>query len=204
MFANPLMWNMSSVSIPAERPSPETNKSAKFSVRQQTSNKQSHAVYLIKHHQSDDEKQQLLVADINESINRQAGRQINASRKIPRNLNNWLEAALTELADCREEALDEGIEVPPEISFHNAKSLIEHISSFIEEQPDIYPMDEGSIAIDFRNPSMRSGIFILVDGDGSGALFTRSNESKGRIRVSDAKRLLNENLKSTFKRFGIS
>ena len=142
----------------------------------------------------------------NQSIskNKQARQQIDAGRKTPQEFGIWSEAALADLADCREEALDEGIEVPSEKSIRKAKSLIEHISSFVEEQPDIYPMGEGSIAIDFRNPSAGSGIFFIIDSDGSGALFTRNNNHKGRIRETDAERLLDENLKSKFKRFSIS
>ena len=115
----------------------------------------------------------------------------------------WLEASLNELGECSAYALDENLEEPSELGLMKAKKLLETVSTWITNQPDIYPMDEGSIAIDFRNPENKSGVLFLVEQDGSGALFHRTKNSKGRLRVDDAADLLQEVGLLELKRVGI-
>ena len=116
----------------------------------------------------------------------------------------WLKEALIELAACPIDALDEGLEDPSQLGLEKAEQLLREISCHIDERPDIYPMDEGSIAIDFRNPERKSGILFLVERDGSGAFFDRTNNSKGRLRVYDAADLLPEGGLMELKRVGIT
>ena len=115
----------------------------------------------------------------------------------------WLEASLSELDECSAYAVDEGLEEPSELGLTKAKKLLETVSTRITDRPDIYPMDEGSIAIDFRNPESKSGVLFLVEQDGSGALFHRTKNSKGRLRVDDAADLLQEGGFLELERVGI-
>lgn len=204
MLATSLIGNLTHIPNPNIQSNSRNNELAKFSNGKEVSNMRNLAVFQKQRHQLDDTKYRFSIASVYGGLIKRTEQQINASRRTSKTSEHWLEAALTELADCLGEALDEGGHVPSENSIHKAKSLIEYISSFVNEQPDIYQFDEDSIAIDFRNPNLRSGILLLVDGDGSGALFTRNNESKGRLRVTDAESLLDESLISTFRKFGIS
>lgn len=115
----------------------------------------------------------------------------------------WLEESLNELEECSACAVDEGLEEPSELGLTKARKLLETVSTRITNRPDIYPMDEGSIAIDFRNPESRSGVLFLVEQDGSGALFHRTKNSKGRLRVDDAADLLREGGFLELERVGI-
>lgn len=115
----------------------------------------------------------------------------------------WLEASLNELEECSASALDEGLEEPSELGLTKAKKLLKTVSTRVTDQPDIYLMDEGSIAIDFRNPESKSGVLFLVEQDGSGALFHRTKNSKGRLRVHDAADLLQEGGFLELERVGI-
>ena len=115
----------------------------------------------------------------------------------------WLEASLNELEECSASALEEGLEEPSELGLTKAKKLLEIVSNCVADQPDIYMMDEGSIAIDFRNPESKSGVLFLVEQDGSGALFHRTENSKGRLRVHDAADLLQEGGFLELERVGI-
>ena len=116
---------------------------------------------------------------------------------------DWLEEALNELAACPELAVDEGMDKPSQLALERTKVLLKTISKYVEDQPDIYPMDECSIAIDFRNPDQMSGILFLVEKDGSGAYFSRTRDFKGQIHVTDAADLLDEGGLEEFKRLGI-
>ena len=116
---------------------------------------------------------------------------------------DWLEDALNELTACPELAVDEGMDKPSQLALEKTKVLLKTISKYVEEQPDIYPMDECSIAIDFRNPSIMSGILFLVEKDGSGAYFSCIRKSRARNRVDDAEDLLDEGGLKEFERLGI-
>ena len=116
---------------------------------------------------------------------------------------DWLEEAFNELAACPELAVDECMDKPSQLALEKTKVLLKTISKYVEDQPDIYPMDECSIAIDFRNPDLMSGILFLVEKDGSGAYFSRTRKSKARTRVADAADLLDEGGLKEFERLGI-
>lgn len=115
----------------------------------------------------------------------------------------WLEESLNELAACRADALDEGLEEPSELGLTKAKRLLQEVSNYVTDRPDIYPMDEGGIAIDFRNHEARAGVLFLIEQNGSGALFHRTRNSKGRLRVDDAADLLREGGLRELERVGI-
>ena len=115
----------------------------------------------------------------------------------------WLTDALSELAACPDRAVDEGLDEPSSLGLTKAETLLRQIAGHIEDQPDIYPMDEGSIAIDLRNPDVKSGVLFLIEENGSGALFYRTQKSKGRVRVDDAVDLLGEGGLLEIKRIGI-
>ena len=104
----------------------------------------------------------------------------------------WLSDSLKELTECPLCARDDDIPEPSELALVKAKQLLEEVSAYAIDRPDVYPMEEGSIAIDFRNPDSKSGVLFLIEQDGSGALFHRTNHSKGRLRVHDAADLLRE------------
>ena len=110
--------------------------------------------------------------------------------KVVATTASWLEASLNELEECSASAVDEGLEEPSQLGLTKAKKFLETVSTRITDRPDIYPMDDGSIAIDFRNPENRSGVLFLVEQDGSGVLFHRTRNSKDRFRVNDAADLL--------------
>ncbi len=115
----------------------------------------------------------------------------------------WLTDALSELAACPDRAVDEGLDEPSSLGLTKAEALLRQIAGHIEDQPDIYPMDEGSIAIDLRNPDVKSGVLFLIEENGSGALFYHTQKSKGRVRVDDAVNLLGEGRWLEIKRVGI-
>ena len=120
-----------------------------------------------------------------------------------RKKKDWLEEALNELTACPELAVDEGMDKPSQLALEKTKVLLKTISKYVEDQPDIYPMDECSIAIDFRTPDPMSGILFLIEKDGSGAYFSRTRDFKSRIHIADAADLLDEGGLKEFKRLGI-
>ena len=115
----------------------------------------------------------------------------------------WLEELLAELSACPGHAADEGLDVPSELGLARAKRLLEDVSYHVRGRPEVYPMDEGGIAIDFRSSQSKSGVLFLIERNGSGVFYTRTPKSRGRLRVDDARDLLGEGGLWELERVGI-
>ena len=127
-----------------------------------------------------------------------------ASTPTKGSYGSWLEEALEELSACPDDAIEDGIDAPSELGLKKARALIMELVMHVPSQPDIYSMDQGSVAIDIRHSNGKVGVLCLVEKDGSGVLFSRSLKSKGRVRVDDAADLLRESGLSELRRLGIS
>ena len=119
------------------------------------------------------------------------------------NFGVWLLESLQELAECPSYAHEEEMAEPSDLALAKAKELLEEVANYVIDRPDIYPMQQSSIAIDFRDPDSKSGVLFLIEQDGSGALFHRTSTSKGRLRVGDAADLLKEGGTRELRRVGI-
>ena len=119
------------------------------------------------------------------------------------NLGVWLQELLQELAECPSYAHEEEMDGPSDVALVKAKELLEKVANYVVDRPEIYPMQQRSIAIDFRDPGNKSGVLFLIEQDGSGVLFHRTGNSKGRLRVDDAADLLKEGGIRELKRVGI-
>ncbi len=115
----------------------------------------------------------------------------------------WLQASLQELAECPSYAHEEEIDEPSDVALAKAKELLEKVANYVIDRPEIYPMQQSSIAIDFRDPDNKGGVLFLVEQDGSGVLFHRTSNSRGRLRVDDATDLVKEGGIRELKRVGI-
>ena len=105
--------------------------------------------------------------------------------------SGWLNDALAELADCPAAAIEERLDGPSKNGLDKAEAVLRGVSGFVEEQPDIYPMEGGGIVIDLRSPDLESSVLMVVERGGAGALFYRESGKKGRARVADAADLPN-------------
>ncbi len=100
--------------------------------------------------------------------------------------NGWLNSAMDDLADCPAVAVEEGLDKPSGLGLSKSEAVLRGVSGFVEEQPDIYPMEGGGIVIDLRSPDRQSSVLMVVECDGAGVLFYRASGKKGRARVDDA------------------
>ncbi len=60
------------------------------------------------------------------------------------------------------------MEVPSETGLAKAKRLLQEVSNYVADRPDIYPMDEGCIAVDFRNREGRAGVLFVIQKEATG------------------------------------
>ena len=115
----------------------------------------------------------------------------------------WLAEAGEQLDECSSCAAEEELPPPSGTALIKSRELLQQFSVCIASQPDIYPMDKSGIAIDFRTPDGRSGVLFVVDQDGSGAMFFRTDGMRGRTRVEDATQLIKEGAIAKLRRVGI-
>lgn len=115
----------------------------------------------------------------------------------------WLAEAEEQLEECTSCAEEEDLPPPSETALTKSRALLQQLSANIKSQPDIYPMDGGSVAIDFRTSDGRSGVLFVIDQDGSGAMFHRAEGVRGRTRVDDALQLMGEDAIAKLRRVGV-
>ncbi|MCY4304265.1 MAG: hypothetical protein OXC62_05730 [Aestuariivita sp.] len=79
---------------------------------------------------------------------------------------------------------EEKIGDPLDVALIKARELLANISTIVIDRPEVYPMQEGSITIDFRSlRSGKSGVFFVIQHDGSGALYHRTAKIPGRAII---------------------
>ncbi len=115
----------------------------------------------------------------------------------------WLNELISELAECPTLARDDGIEGPSDIAFQKAEQFLREVSRHVSDRPDVYPMEERCVVIDFRIPERKSGVMFVIEQDGAGALYERTENSRGRLRMNDASDLLNNGGIAALRRVGI-
>ncbi len=123
--------------------------------------------------------------------------------KVSQALGTWLQEALQQMAESREIAVDEGLSPPSDIVIRKTEALLHEMSGCIGSVPDVYPMHDSSLAIDFRTPDGRSGVLFIIDQDGSGALFYPTRGQDGWTSVEDATDLFKGRGADELKRAGI-
>ncbi len=118
-------------------------------------------------------------------------------------VGTWLPESLEQLSECPAIAQEEEMAEPTNLALAKAKTILRELATHMISQPDVYPMQYSSIAIDFRGPSSNSGVLFVIDDDGSGVFFHQTNHSKGRLRVNDANDLLKEGGMRELERIGV-
>ena len=115
----------------------------------------------------------------------------------------WLAEAEEQLNACTSCAEEEDLLPPSETALAKSRALLQQLSANIKSQPDIYPMDEASVAIDFRTSDGRSGVLFVIDRDGSGVMFHSREGVRGRTRVDDALQLIGEDAIAKLRLVGV-
>ncbi len=115
----------------------------------------------------------------------------------------WLAEAEILLDECFICAEEDELPSPSSAAIARSRELLQEFSVCITSRPDIYPMDEAGVAIDFRSSDGKSGVLFVVDQDGSGIMFHCTEGVRGRVRVKDAKQLIDEGAIANLERVGI-
>ena len=126
-----------------------------------------------------------------------------ADAVLGRTSGQWFAEAEIQLEECRIDAEEDEVPSPSEVAIARSRELLQHLSATITSEPDIYTMDEGSVAIDFRTSDGSSAVLFIVNQDGSGSRFYRTIEERGRTRVDDATQFIREESLQVMRHLGI-
>ena len=109
----------------------------------------------------------------------------------------WLPEAIRSLQGCIKEASEEGFDIPNDNTLTLAEEFLKILATRIQQPPDIQPLQDASIAIDFRkfrNPVVEGGVTFTIEPDGAQVCYYRTRNFSDRTRisnVSDVKDILN-------------
>ncbi len=117
--------------------------------------------------------------------------------------DKWLSNALRQLENIDDCTADENLSPPAIIIIERTGSRLRVVSECVVAQPDIYPMSEVSLAIDFRTRNGTCGILFVIGSDGSGTVFYPDRGSKGWMTCKDAAELYAKRGANELQRLGI-
>ena len=92
--------------------------------------------------------------------------------------------ALENLNGCVGSAQNDGLVPPTKPAIEKSRTFLELLAKRICFEPDIYPMGEAGVAIDFCAADGGSNVLFVVDDDGSAAVFLcvdGDGDSYGRV-----------------------
>lgn len=108
--------------------------------------------------------------------------------------DGWLSDALESLEEIRSEALALGFDPPSDTAIRSARTFLESLAQVIRQTPDVQPLQDGEIGIDFYNQTERGGALFVVEPDGSGACYTIANGVSRSFVRSSHKDLLDDEI----------
>ena len=99
-----------------------------------------------------------------------------------------LEESLQELAEVRDYAAEDGLDIPSEIASANAERLLKAMYAISPRRFGVYPAPDGYVAIDARGINDR-GMVVLCGSAGEAACFVTIDGERRRARYSTARQL---------------
>lgn len=106
----------------------------------------------------------------------------------------WLGAAVSSLEGIHDEALHLGFDVPSDTAIQSARVFLGSLSQIVRQTPDVQPLQDGEIGIDFYNQTGRGGVLFVIETDGSGACYTIANGVSKSFSRSSHKDLLDNEI----------
>lgn len=106
----------------------------------------------------------------------------------------WLGDALSSLDGIREESNHLGFDVPSDTAIQSARAFLDSLSQIVRQTPDVQPLQDGEIGIDFYNQTGRGGVLFVIEVDGSGACYTIANGVSQSFSRSSHKDLLDNEI----------
>ena len=115
----------------------------------------------------------------------------------------WLDDALSSLDGIREESNHLGFDVPSETAIQSAREFLDSLSQIVRQTPDVQPLQDGEIGIDFYNQTGRGGVLFVIETDGSGACYTLANGVSKSFTRSNHAELVDDEIREAVTVAGV-
>ena len=115
----------------------------------------------------------------------------------------WLDESLSDLDEVYEAALAEGFDEPSETALRSSREFLKSLATAVHQSPDVAPMSDGTIGIDFRNQTGRGGVLFVVEPDGSGACYTLVNGVSKHFVRARCEDLLDDEIRTAVTAAGV-
>lgn len=112
----------------------------------------------------------------------------NAPNSVGPSSDDDLHAALYDLWCAREEAIEEGFPVPSESALANANRLLKEIYGICRRRFEVYPTQDGNVAIDAPGGQGRS-VLLLCDSQGGALCMVNMHGNHRRARYATTEML---------------
>ena len=103
-------------------------------------------------------------------------------------MSELLYEAQDDLSDVRQESQDEGYPTPSAAAMANARRLLLEMHDILPRRFEVYPTQDGEIAIDAPAGHGRS-VILLCDSDGGALCLVNNDGDQRRARYSNANKL---------------
>lgn len=117
--------------------------------------------------------------------------------------SGWLDECLNDLELLREEAMAEGSDQPTITAFRSARGFHKSLATVVHQSPDVAPMTDGAISVEFRNQTMRGGVLFVIERDGSGACYTLVDGASRHFVRARSEELLDDELRAAVTAAGV-
>lgn len=104
----------------------------------------------------------------------------------------WLIEALAVLEGCPAEASEEGLREPSKYALAAADIVLRRLATHVAEAPDVYPMPDGEIAVDLRNPDEPYGVLFVAEATGGVACIARTRGTSAQMQAARAEDVIAE------------
>lgn len=115
----------------------------------------------------------------------------------------WLDDALSSLDGIREESNHLGFDVPSDTAIQSAREFLNSLSQIVRQTPDVQPLQDGEIGIDFYNQTGRGGVLFVIETDGSGACYTLANGVSRSFTRSNHAELVDDEIREAVTVAGV-
>ena len=124
-----------------------------------------------------------------------------APRELPsgdRGEGGWIEEAVRDLEGLDAEIAEDDLPPVAEVARTAARRLLEALAGG-PIAPIIAPTEDGEVSLYFKAPQTRAALYILLDGEGSGAWYSVIPGRDGYGRYANSEELLLDFLRSRLK-----
>ena len=98
----------------------------------------------------------------------------------------WLGAALEDLRGCQTEAEEDGNPPSTSAALRDAETVLRALARTVHTAPQVYPLLEGEVAVEFHNPNAPHGVLLVAEAEGGASCVARTGGTSAQVQATSA------------------